>query len=798
MGAGAGRIVARTTWRLHSRALVVVALLLALAGGTVLAGVAAARRGDSAPARLDEAFHPPGVTIFTFPDQAGPARVELLEALLDDAGIDDYEIGVDAALLTVAEAPAITPIMLAAVEVTGGPFRNPILVDGRLPTAIDEIAVNESSTERFGVGIGGTIHVSWYHVDDLQAIGGGDLTIEPAASTTMRITGVVRFPADLTEDARAEPGTLFVGNAQYGLLTSSFWERFGDDIAAYQVAATLDATPEQFDALLAASEGLPVFVQRGEGSDDDYQRGVRNAVHLESVALLAFAGVLGLGLVVFLGVAVARTAAAQGAEQRTIVALGVEGRDLVAGAALVGATVGAAGSAGALVVAVILSNWAPIGFAARAEIDPGVDVDLSVLAPGTASLLVVAVTAAVLGARRAAADAGQRVGAPLKAPPLVSLPTGVGAQLFAASARGRDAGGVRAGLGLAVLGVVAVVAAGSFAVTLAGLTSSQEEQGWNWDLAVGNYADAASPVAGAEVLAADPDVEAFAGFNSDVVVIDGHELVGAGFEPGIDPVVLEGRSPSAPDEVAVGRASLRLLGKSIGDDVAITDTQTGDLRSFRIVGVVVPPAPLGDGMTLDEGATFTFEGFTDAAFGGTEGILGPYVHLVRLRAGADVAVVRDRLAESFPATVNTRAVTSDIRSLQRVQRLPYGLALALGALGLGATILVLDALTRRRRRDLALLRSVGFTRRQLVLVVLSQATILSVGAVGLGVPLGLAAGSRLWAVAADRIGTDLPSIIPVGQILVAVPAVVVAVVGLAALPAIAAARRPPVLDLRPD
>jgi ABC-type lipoprotein release transport system permease subunit len=61
-----------------------------------------------------------------------------------------------------------------------------------------------------------------------------------------------------------------------------------------------------------------------------------------------------------------------------------------------------------------------------------------------------------------------------------------------------------------------------------------------------------------------------------------------------------------------------------------------------------------------------------------------------------------------------------------------------------ALALTLVASVRRRRRDLALLKTLGFTRRQLAGVVAWQSTVaVSIGAL-VGVPAGIVVGRSLW------------------------------------------------------
>ena len=51
---------------------------------------------------------------------------------------------------------------------------------------------------------------------------------------------------------------------------------------------------------------------------------------------------------------------------------------------------------------------------------------------------------------------------------------------------------------------------------------------------------------------------------------------------------------------------------------------------------------------------------------------------------------------------------------------------------------------RRRRKDLAILKTLGFLRRQLMLVIGWQATSFSVFALLIGIPLGVVGGRSAW------------------------------------------------------
>ena len=122
--------------------------------------------------------------------------------------------------------------------------------------------------------------------------------------------------------------------------------------------------------------------------------------------------------------------------------------------------------------------------------------------------------------------------------------------------------------------------------------------------------------------------------------------------------------------------------------------------------------------------------------------------------------------------------------------------LALGAIV--ALALTLVASVRRRRRDLALLKALGFTPRQLAAVVAWQATVTAVVGVVVGVPVGIVIGRQLWTLFARNINAVPDPTVPVlSVVLVALGALVFANV-VAAIPGRIAARTPTALVLRAE
>jgi putative ABC transport system permease protein len=82
---------------------------------------------------------------------------------------------------------------------------------------------------------------------------------------------------------------------------------------------------------------------------------------------------------------------------------------------------------------------------------------------------------------------------------------------------------------------------------------------------------------------------------------------------------------------------------------------------------------------------------------------------------------------------------------------------------------------RRRRRDLAILKTLGFVRRQISTTVAWQATTFAMAAVLVGLPLGIVAGRWGWRLTAEQLGVAATPITPPMTLLaIAVGAIVAA------------------------
>ena len=183
--------------------------------------------------------------------------------------------------------------------------------------------------------------------------------------------------------------------------------------------------------------------------------------------------------------------------------------------------------------------------------------------------------------------------------------------------------------------------------------------------------------------------------------------------------------------------------------------------------------------------------------------LGPPLDtlLVRFRPGAGgpaaLYAFAARAARLGAFVVQGPATPTDVVNFGRVQSLPLLLGMALSLLALVTIVHLLLTSVRRRRRDFAVLRSIGLTRRQVRAAISWQAGTLTVVALGLGIPLGIVCGRVAWRLFAGQLGIEPVVVLPVILVLV-VPAALVLAVAVAAVPGESAARTRPAEILRSE
>jgi predicted lysophospholipase L1 biosynthesis ABC-type transport system permease subunit len=163
--------------------------------------------------------------------------------------------------------------------------------------------------------------------------------------------------------------------------------------------------------------------------------------------------------------------------------------------------------------------------------------------------------------------------------------------------------------------------------------------------------------------------------------------------------------------------------------------------------------------------------------------------VVTATSGTSLADSVDLLPAQRPA---------EIVNYRSMGAMPAILAGGLAAGAVAALGLTLVASVRRRRRDFALLKTLGFTRRQIAAAVAWQSTVIVAVGLAIGVPLGMAGGRWLWLLFAHQLSAVPEPVIPVVPVALAALAALVLANLIAALPGRTAARTPAAAVLRTE
>lgn len=264
--------------------------------------------------------------------------------------------------------------------------------------------------------------------------------------------------------------------------------------------------------------------------------------------------------------------------------------------------------------------------------------------------------------------------------------------------------------------------------------------------------------------------------------------------------LIEGAAPTDSNEVAIDETNANRLEYRVGDQVEVA-TPAG-VRQFELTGI------------FDFGISATFGGATITAFDldtARSFLNDPAnVSTILVDATEDTSPEQLRTAITEVLPVGTEAVTNEEAADELRQQIAdalgifntillafAGIALVVGSFIIANTFTMLVA---QRARELALLRAIGATRKQITTAVLTEAGLLgliaSVIGVGLGVGLafGLRAALRLFGVEAPFGGL----IVAPRTIAVALAVGVTITLLVAWLPAKRAGSLPPVAAMRDE
>ena len=159
------------------------------------------------------------------------------------------------------------------------------------------------------------------------------------------------------------------------------------------------------------------------------------------------------------------------------------------------------------------------------------------------------------------------------------------------------------------------------------------------------------------------------------------------------------------------------------------------------------------------------------------------------------AAIKHYLDSYRSTTVLANTPTSLINFGEAVNfPLIFGAMLAVVGAATLAHLLVVSV--SRRRREIGLLKVLGFVNRQVALAVTWQATTLALIGIIIGVPLGVVAGQAIWKAFANNLGAVPVAVVPIWLIGGLAAGVIVVANLLAVGPALVATRSKPARLLR--
>lgn len=809
-------ITIRRDWR----ALLAVVVLLGLLGGVSLWAVAGARRTQSSYPRFLRAAQASTMAI-----DPGPYDAEA-EGII--AGFP--EVVRSTTYVAFLTGPLVDgrPDFEQDFETLGTLDGRFFTMDrftptqGRLPDVgrEDEIAMNEAAAERYDYRVGQRLDLGTYSQEQVNSESFFERPPAPVIRTVATIVGIGLFTDEVVQDDTNRSPLALVTPA-FSRAAAPFAGYAWQGLALRRGDADVASVKARYMALL--EPGSPQFFR--VTSVDTFH--AQQAVRPLSLALGSFGVIAGVAALVLVGQAVSRQLRQAQSDHEVLRAFGASPRALAL-AGLVGPLLAlAVGSLLAVGLAFAASPLMPLGAPGRVEVARGLDADWTVLGLGSTALLgLLVVAAAVVSVRELPHRRSTKRGV-VRPSRVVTLAGRVGMspsivtglRLAFEPAGGTTAVPLRSVMVAATTAIVTVVATLTFGASFASLLDSPALYGWSWDAAIydqdgyGNI-----DIAGAhELLDDEPQIAGWSGAFFGADSLDGNNLPLLGMEPDSEvvPPILTGRMIASTDEIVLGSTTADELGKRVGDDVRIG--VGNDLMALHVVGTATLPAvgiAHGAHTSLGVGALVAPElvpGFARQAagegpLGSAPGPVGPPAIFVRFAPGADEGAAQALLSKGantiaqYPGSAEVIGPQrpAEIASSSDVGDAPALLASALAAGAALALAIALGASVRRRRHELALLRSLGFTRRQLTASVAWQATATIGVALVVGVPLGIALGRALWSAFARQLDVVPRPTIPIVVLLVVIAISLAVANAAAALPARLARRVQPAIVLRTE
>jgi hypothetical protein len=772
-------------------------LVLGLLGGVTMglagAGLAGARRTAAAVPRFERVADVPDAAVLANSPSFDAPRRAVMASLPEVRASYPFmvAVGLNVVRPSGLQTSSLVPTTLESVR-----HMVAVLVAGRMPDPArpDEVVVDENARRRFGLRIGSTVVVA-------QSISAVEVTQLPPGMVPRNVNLDLRVPLHVVGISKS------VSSDPDWVPSSGFYARYGSHLAGF-VNAFVGLRAGQQDiprlkADVSRIAGRPVNVESTQ--DLLGLRKAKDVTSIERDGLLLFALAVILGGGVLVGQALVRAVTAGAADLPTWRAIGADRATIVPALVLPTTLTAAVSSLTTVAIAIALSSRFPLGVARTYDLNLGIHADWLVLGLAAATVALSVLVAATLAAlwrttaarsNHARASTSGRWAARAGFPPALDL----GFRLAFEPGRGRTAVPVRSALLGAIVGVLGVVACFTFRAGLDNAVTSPQRSGVVWDFVL---ASGEGTVAPRDMTAVSRDADVAATLDAiwaRALPVNGVPTPTFGtklLKGNLALVVLSGRAPRTPNEIAFAPTTMRALHLHIGDEATV-----GQISGHvHVVGEALVPAT--SHTDYDQSAWMTQDGLSAALPPPNQ--LGPddiqdYL-LVRWHPNVQVAPAQHRLsALGGGNTYNTAPATrpTAVIDLGRLRSLPLSLGIFFALLAAATVAHALVTTVRRRRRDLAVIRALGFTRNQSRVAIGWQATLLTIAGLVIGLPLGIAFGRLAWRALADSFPLVYAPPFAIVAVLLAVPTAVAVANALAAGPAHTATRISPARALRTE
>jgi putative ABC transport system permease protein len=809
-------------------------VLIGALGGLAMGAIVAARRTQSSFATFLASTNPSDVVVGSslLNPALGPGSGYDTALIHRIAGLPGVRAassvgGFDAIPLNLRPAQSAA-VQNAAVQTEGSIdglylHQNRVTVlQGRLPNLdrADEFVTDAATARVLGLHVGEVI--PWGFYSDAQVGLSNNLpTTPPYLQVNERLVGTVVFNNAVIQDEVDATNTPLTS-----LFTPALTRQLTHCCLTFTftglqlVHGSRDVSAVEAEVGRVIPPGLP----RDFTSTATIAGKANRALKPESIALGVFGAIAALAALLIAGQLIGRQLRLGADETRTLRALGAD-PTMTMGDGLLGTLLAVAvGTLVAVGVAVALSPLAPLGAVRPVYPARGVALDGTVLAGGAAVLMLgLGVVAAALALRQAPhrvssrdEPAGGRTSRVASSAASAGLPPPAVAGIRLALEPGSSgtAVPVRSAMLGAVLAMVVVTATLTFGASLSTLAARPALYGWNWSyLLSGGQGVGTIPPQAHALLAGDRTVAATSDLYFATLEIDGQTVPALGSTPRapVAPPLLSGHAFNAANQVVLGATTLADVHRHVGD---VVEVRVGDAppTRLRIVGTATMPtigaAGASQHTTMGTGALLSYQLIPPTVRNSFQNSPdGPNAIFVRLRDGADPTTARralDRIATALGLPTNYGVTVvpvqrpAEIVNYQSMGTTPIILGAGLGVGAFVALGLTLMASVRRRRQELALLKTLGFTRRQLAATVAWQSSVAVVVGAAVGAPIGVALGRALWILFADDIHAVARPSVPLLTITaLAVGAILLANL-VAAVPGRVAARTPTATLLRAE